>query len=124
MAARNGKKLAGGRSMGADVFDRSLLRRYTLDSYELEREVIKLFLDQLPVTLTMLKNVTSQADWKLATHTLKGSAAAVGATHINQLAYELEQLLFIENGPVAKRKVADLEAAAEQFKEAVARVYR
>src|SRR5690349_15957762 len=115
MAARNGKKLAGGRSMSPEVFDRSLLRRYTMDSYELEREVIKLFLDQLPVTLAMLKNVTSQADWKLATHTLKGSAAAVGATRINRLAFELEQIRFVESAPVIKRKVAELERAADQF---------
>ena len=55
----------------ADVLDRAHLVHYTMENPALEREIIELFLSQLPVALANLKGASSQAEWKLATHTLK-----------------------------------------------------
>jgi len=61
------------------IFDRSHLAQYTLDSPELEREIVGLFVAQLPAILDRLQNGASREDWRIAAHTLKGSALAIGA---------------------------------------------
>lgn len=61
------------------IFDRSHLAQYTMDSPDLEREIVGLFVAQLPAILDRLQNVDSREDWRIATHTLKGSALAIGA---------------------------------------------
>ena len=61
------------------VFDREHLARYTLDSPDLEREIVGLFVAQLPSILDHLFAAKSCEEWRFATHTLKGSAQAVGA---------------------------------------------
>ena len=54
-----------------DVEGRAVVAQYRLraaaddDGAALPGQTLDGFLDQLPVTLAMLKNVTSQADWKL-----------------------------------------------------------
>jgi hypothetical protein len=40
------------------IFDRAHLAQYTMDSPELEREIIGLFVAQLPVILDRLQNVS------------------------------------------------------------------
>ena len=55
------------------VFDRAHLAQYTMESPELEREIVGLFVAQLPVILDQLLNAHSRDDWRIATHTLKGS---------------------------------------------------
>jgi HPt (histidine-containing phosphotransfer) domain-containing protein len=99
------------------VFDRSHLAQYTMDSPDLEREIIGLFVAQLPAILDRLQNVSSRDDWRIATHTLKGSALAVGAYKIGELAKKLEPV----NGPEqeAKRKklLSGLVRAVNEFDE-------
>ena len=106
------------------VFDRDHLAHYTMNSPELEREIIGLFLQQLPTTIMLVKTASSHADWKLATHTLKGSAAAVGATFINELATELEKYRFNVNVNVISDLLLALDRAVAQFHRAVGRIYR
>ena len=48
-----------------------------------EAEVVGLFLGQLPATLALIEAAETAADWKLATHTLKGSAASIGARRLS-----------------------------------------
>lgn len=62
-----------------DTIDLAHLKRFTLGNADLEAEILKLFADQLPVTLGYLRADASPADWKYATHTLKGAARGVGA---------------------------------------------
>ena len=45
----------------------------------LEREILELFAAQAPHYLHRLRTAATDADWKEAVHTIKGSAAAVGA---------------------------------------------
>jgi HPt (histidine-containing phosphotransfer) domain-containing protein len=102
------------------VIDRACLARYTMHNPDLEREIIKLFLDQLPISLQMLRDSLTAADWKLAAHTIKGSAAAVGAGEINRLATELEKRAPWRSDPQSLGLIAELETAIGRF-DAVAR---
>lgn len=72
------------------VLDLIHLRRYTMDNQTLERELLALFLGQLPVIVREISHAATCADWKFALHTLKGSARAIGATTIGELAEMLE----------------------------------
>jgi HPt (histidine-containing phosphotransfer) domain-containing protein len=120
MSTRSRRELA----VTADILDRVHLTRYTMDNPELEREIIGLFMAQLPATMAMLKTAASPADWKLATHTLKGSAAAVGATRINGLAAKLEKVEFDVDERAGCDLIVALETAIAQFSRAVGRIYR
>jgi HPt (histidine-containing phosphotransfer) domain-containing protein len=115
MGAGNKRKPATAIEVSAEVLDRRHLARYTMENLELEREIVALFLQQLPSTLNLLKAASSAADWKLAAHTLKGSAAAVGAMEINCLAMELETRSFAigANGPL----ISQVERAVARFEE-------
>ena len=73
-----------------------------MDSPELEREIIGLFVAQLPDILDRLQNADSSADWRIATHTLKGSALAIGACKIGDLAKKLEPVNSPDKTPSAK----------------------
>ncbi|MBS0240446.1 MAG: Hpt domain-containing protein [Proteobacteria bacterium] len=93
--------------------DLAHLRRYTLGDKALEDEVLRLFFAQLPETLAALRSATTERDWKIAAHTLKGSCRAVGAWGIAALAQEAEAL----RGPEAEAcpdAIAKLEAAASE----------
>jgi HPt (histidine-containing phosphotransfer) domain-containing protein len=103
----------------APVFDQEHLARYTMSSVELEREIVGLFLDQLPSLLTSLKTPADANDWSLFAHTLKGSAKAVGAMQVAEIAAEMEHM-----GPQAGQgMIAELEAAIEAFRAVAARTY-
>jgi len=75
-----------------DPVDVQHLRRYTLGDQCLEREVLALFIDHVPVTLEALRRARTSDDWKRAAHTLKGSARAVGAWRMAKLAESAESL--------------------------------
>jgi len=107
----------------AVTLDRVHLTHYTMENRELEREIIVLFLQQLPATTHQLKTAASQADWKLAAHTLKGSAAAVGANRINALAVQLEKCVFGMEPHAIKKLLTALDRAVVQFRKAVSRIY-
>ena len=104
------------------VFDRDHLARYTLQNAELEMEIIRLFLDQLPVSIAHLRNAGNLTDWKLATHTLKGAAAAIGATRIHELAAALEACKPGPDGAEIASLIASLDKAVEQFRQAISQV--
>lgn len=123
MSARDNRASAATADCPADILDRAHLARYTMENPELEREIIDLFLQQLPATLAMLREAHSLSDWKLATHTLKGSAAAIGATEINGLAAALERCAYAAGGSGNDLQIAAIEAAATRFREAVLRIF-
>jgi HPt (histidine-containing phosphotransfer) domain-containing protein len=104
-------------------FDRQHLARYTMDNADLEREIIGLFLQQLPAIVETLKVAASRDDWRMAAHTLKGSAAAVGATAIHESALELEQVSFAANVNVKNTAIQTLDARVDRFRRIVAGLY-
>lgn len=109
-----GVRGADGGGDGAPI-DRSHLARYTLGDPVLEREVMSLFLAQLPLTIESLKFAASDKDWHMAAHTLKGSGRAVGAWQLAQLARKAEEHGFHEGASAQSAIVADIERAASEI---------
>jgi HPt (histidine-containing phosphotransfer) domain-containing protein len=81
-----------GDSTSADAVDRAYLARFTLGNAALEREVLGLFAAQVPVYLTRLRGASTAKAWKEAAHTIKGSAAAIGAWRLARFAEMAEKI--------------------------------
>lgn len=69
------------------AIDRAHLARYTLGDRALEGEILGLFIAEAPRTMARLRaaaegEAVHPKDWQLASHTLKGSARAVGAWRV------------------------------------------
>lgn len=109
--------------MHAPVFDREHLVRYTMDSPDLEREIVGLFVAQLPAILDNLFTAKSREDWKFATHTLKGSAQAIGASRIGVIAEQLEPITSFEHVEKRKKLLAGLRKATQEFDELARQLY-
>lgn len=105
------------------VFDRAHLAHYTMNIAELEAEVVGLFLVQLPDTLKAIAAACSAEDWKLATHTLKGACASIGAKRLHALAVQLEATSFDAESDVRQLRLKALEAAAQEFRDTVRPIY-
>lgn len=76
----------------ADIIDLDYLRRFTSGNAALEEEVLKLFADHAPLYLEQLRHAQSTKDWSEAAHTIKGSAAAIGARRLASVAEMVERL--------------------------------
>lgn len=96
------------------VIDRAHLARFTLGDLPLELEVLGLFLDQTPLTLRQLAEATTHKAWRDAAHTLKGSAWAVGAGWVGNLAERAEALKPLPQGPARAEVIRHLEAAVQE----------
>lgn len=107
-----------------EVFDRAHLAHYTMNAADLEREIIGLFLLQIPSTLEMIEAAETAAEWKLATHTLKGAAASVGAKRIHFLAAGLETMSADADVNVKTMRLRVLKAAVAEFRQTVQGIYR
>ena len=83
---------AASSSASAGAIDRDYLARFTLGNAALEREVLELFASQLPVYVRQLNDARTSRAWGEAAHTIKGSAAAVGARRLSNIARMAEQL--------------------------------
>lgn len=94
--------------------DRVHLERYTLGSEPLEREILGLFLAQLPLILESLKFAETDWDWQVAAHTLKGSARSVGATRVAELALEAEKGAGLSDQSLRDELLGRLEAAMSE----------
>lgn len=90
------------------------LRRYTLGDHELEMEILGLFIEQAPATIESMLRAGSDRDWQRAAHTLKGSARAVGAWHIAELAERAESLGGMSDRSACERLLGHLKAAADE----------
>lgn len=99
------------------TLDFNHLCKYTLGDIALEREVLTLFIDQVPLTIGELKKAANQKAWYAAAHTLKGSARAVGAFALADLALEAEKLTD-ENSRGGM--IARLEVAQEDVRNVIA----
>src|SRR5262245_28537761 len=121
----------GSRALGAprawasvattSAIDRAYLARFTLGNEALTREVLELFAAQAPIYLEALRTAGSDRDWQQAAHTLKGSAAAVGARQLQRLAELAER---VGRGPHGTGRAAERELAIGVIAEATAAVCR
>lgn len=122
MTTRNRETDAG--SAGSPpVFDRAHLARYTLADEAFEREVISLFLTQLTTIIAMIEKAETAAEWRLWTHTLKGSAAAVGAMRLHAVALTLETAPFDPNRGDPRPSLAPLAEAVAELRQHLARLF-
>ena len=104
--------------------DLAHLRRYTLGDRGLELEILGLFVDQLPITITALREAPTEKDWGMAAHTLKGSARAVGAWPLAAIAEDAERMHGLP-AATARRAVVDrLEGAALAARDFIAALPR
>jgi len=88
------------------------LRRYTFGDQALEKEILSLFVTQLPETIAALRGAMSQKDWKVASHTLKGSCRAVGAFRLGDIAQDAERLDFGVDSGACTEAIARIEQGA------------
>lgn len=100
------------------------LRRYTLGDASLEREVLDLFLAQLPVTIASLGSARSEKDWKVAAHTLKGSGRAVGAWRIARIAEQAERSAGVSDPDHVAETMELLADAAQEARDFIRATYR
>jgi HPt (histidine-containing phosphotransfer) domain-containing protein len=117
------ESFAEGAGAESAVFDRAHLAHYTMNIAELEAEVIGLFLQQLPETLKALAAARSPAEWKLASHALKGACASIGAKKLHALAVQLESTSHADEGQIRLLRLKAVEAAAAEFSETVRPIY-
>jgi chemotaxis protein histidine kinase CheA len=110
-------------SRSTEVFDRLHLHRYSMENQELAAEVVGLFLVQLPAMLHAIDAAASPAEWAFATHTLKGSSAALGAQKLSKFAAELETMDFPGDLNLRLLRLQALKAAALQFREMARQAY-
>ena len=78
--------------LAGDPIDRAYLARFTLGNAALEREVLQLFADQVPLYLQALRDARPRKAWKEAAHTIKGSASAIGAWRLARFAEMAERV--------------------------------
>lgn len=71
--------------------DRVHLSRYTMGNLSLEREILALFVDQLPSLMSAIIDSKSTDDLYRAAHTLKGSSRAIGAWRLADVATRIEE---------------------------------
>jgi HPt (histidine-containing phosphotransfer) domain-containing protein len=98
---------------GGDPIDRAHLSRYTLGSPRLDREILGLFVAQLPLSIEQLRFAATDREWQVAAHTIKGSARAVGAWQVSRLAREAESIPGIADPEAGARILSEIEAASE-----------
>ena len=103
------------------VLDIAHLRRYTLGDRGLEREILDLFVEQLPKTIVALKTAAVDRDWRMAAHTLKGSARAVGAHRLAMAAVAAEAIADIQDRETCHGVIGRIEAAVAEIEAEVSR---
>lgn len=67
------------------------LSKFTLGNRELEAELLGLFKSQSYIYLDRMKLAETEEEWVRAAHSLKGSARAVGAWIVGEVAERAEQ---------------------------------
>lgn len=67
------------------------LSRLTMGDKELELDVLRMFLAQIPNYLQMMKSAKNSDEIYVAAHTIKGAASNVGAFSLAQMARDAEQ---------------------------------
>lgn len=104
----------GCESLQVAPIDLKHLRRYTMGNTELEKEILGLFLGQLPETIRSLRQAATPREWHVAAHTLKGSGRAVGAWRVARLAEHAERSLNVVNRDACLEAIGRIESAAEE----------
>ncbi|MGF7162697.1 HPt (histidine-containing phosphotransfer) domain-containing protein [Rhodoligotrophos appendicifer] len=108
---------AGAPTPGIDL---DHLQQYTLGDRSLEAEVLMLFSAALRDSLTFLGTTRDADQWRRTAHRLKGSALAVGAWSIADLASSMEGLAPLDEQ--ARRYLTEIETCASTAQETIQRI--
>lgn len=119
----HGWSAAGDENLRLSPIDLKHLRRYTMGDQALEHEVLELFLAQLPATIAALGSASTDRDWHMAAHTLKGSGRAVGAWRIARLAEQAERSASWKTPPQLQQLLRLIEDAAAEAKAYIHTIY-
>ena len=114
-------------TLAMHAVDRTYLARFTLGNVALEREVLDLFAAQAPVYLQRLREANGRKAWQEASHTIKGSASAIGAWRLARLA-EMAEKVDVEADTALREAhrdeaVAAVAMATEEACRFIARLY-
>lgn len=90
------------------------LAKQTFGDKRLEQEVLGLFLTQAALLTDRLDRAATEAEWKIAAHTLKGSAQGVGAWRVARAAQAAERFAADRVSDAAVQARAALRAAVEE----------
>jgi HPt (histidine-containing phosphotransfer) domain-containing protein len=101
---------------GPKPVDFTYLHRFTSGDRMLEREVLYLFAQAAPAYIRQMRAAHDQKSWHAASHTLKGSARAVGAWRAARAAELAEKLTFDAD---ADRRSLLIDTAEEAVDEAI-----
>ena len=101
------------------VLDLEHLDHHTFNDSHLRDELLAMFAHQVAEQLALLSACNDHAEWLVATHTMKGSARAVGAWTICKVAENLEALPEIS---WREEKTAGLERLSEAIKDCLAAI--
>lgn len=104
--------------------DLAHLRRFTLGDHDLEMEILGLFIEQAPATIDSMVQASSDREWHRAAHTLKGSARAVGAWRIAELAEHAERIGGISDRPACDSLLGHLKVAADEARKHITSLAR
>ena len=97
--------------------DLDVLRRYTSGDKGLEREILELFCTVMPTHLECLKHAcsgkvaVSTDEWHLAIHTIKSSAATIGAWDVMEIAVRMLNMPLDQRTSAHCEEVARLDKA-------------
>ena len=97
------------------------LRRFTFGDAALEQEILGLFVEQTPKTIAALRSATTLQDWKMAAHSLKGAARAIGAWRVARMGEQAERMAAEASDPDQRRRLIELVEAAAAEAEAYIR---
>lgn len=105
------------------VLDVSYLNRVTFGDLPLRDEIIALFLTQLNGLARRLDLPFDTSSWRFLTHTLKGSASAVGALHLAEIASAWEQRHVPQTVEARTKLSTELKAAILAFEKAASHLH-
>ena len=103
--------------------DTAHLARFTMGDHALEREVLALFTAETPRRIEAMEAAACDKDWKMATHTLKGSARAVGAWRLATLAQDAERIGGVSDRAACARAILSIEKESAAVEAYIMRLY-
>ncbi len=101
-----------------DVFEESEFLARTMDDRELARDIMRQFVDDIPLQLQRLEAALNAGDIPAArrhAHSLKGAAGTVGARALSAAAFDVEGAIAAGRTAQALRELPRLEEETERF---------
>jgi HPt (histidine-containing phosphotransfer) domain-containing protein len=110
------------KASGPIALNLAFFQRQTSGDRAFQREIIGLFLQELPSRLANIGSAQTDPDWKMALHTLRGAALGIGA---DALAEALSSAEALKDHAHLQRRGAQtrIEACAMQLVAEVKRVH-